>query len=536
MLTLPRQFVLYALAFAIATLFSVVDVASAQGVAFKQAVAEAAARDKEISAFYKSIGYGAIWTGKDRKSKARRKEFLRAVESAGDHGLPSGRYDPEVIETNMRRVRSERELGLLEVEMSRLFLIYARDVQSGITNPRRIDDDIKRRAPLRDRTAILASFAQSTPRAFLRSLPPKSDRYARLMKEKLRFETIVAKGGWGAPVRAKRLELGDSGDAVVALRNRLIRMGFLKRSAKAVYDDTMFKAVQQFQVNHGLNPDGVAGPGTLGEINQTAATRLSQIMVAMERERWINVPQGLGERYIWVNLPDFRARVYDGGRLTFETKAVVGEQLKEKRTPEFSDKMEYMEVNPDWTVPRSIIGRDYLDKLQADPFAVSYLQMYDEAGRRVPREMIDFNQYTEETFPFRAVQAPGRENALGTVKFMFPNPHAIYLHDTPQRHLFSREKRTYSSGCIRLHDPYDFAYLLLKRQMSNPKPFFDQIVRSGRQTVVDLEQHVPVHIVYRTAFTQPKGRIQFRRDMYGRDAKVFRAMENAGVALRGVQG
>ena len=134
--------------------------------------------------------------------------------------------------------------------------------------------------------------------------------------------------------------------------------------------------------------------------------------------------------------------------------------------------MEYMEINPDWTVPRSILARDYLPKLQENPFAAQYLQMIDDTGRVVPREAIDFTQYDERNFPFDVRQPPGRSNALGTVKFMFPNPHAIYLHDTPERHLFQREVRDYSSGCIRLHDPHDFAYMLLARQMRDPEPYF----------------------------------------------------------------
>jgi murein L,D-transpeptidase YcbB/YkuD len=503
-----------------------------QAVAFKQSVAQASARDGDIAAFYKSIAYEPIWTGRDRKSASRRKEFLAAIDNAEAHGLPADRYRPNEVISNLRRVRSERELGELEVEMSRLFLEYARDIQTGVLVPRRVDEHIVRRVPLRDRQSILATFAQSSPRAYIRALPPQSDEYRLLMKEKLRLKNVIRKGGWGPEVVAKRIELGDTGNAVVALRNRLIRMGFLKRTSTKTFDDKILAALKDFQVNHGLNADGVAGPGTLGELNRGPETRLAQVVVAMERERWMNFPDGRGKRHVYVNLPDFHARLYDDGKVTFKTRTVVGSTLLEKRTPEFSDMMEYMEINPDWTVPRSIIGRDYLPKLQQDPFSVPYLRMLDDTGREVPREFIDFTQFTEETFPFMARQDPGRGNALGVVKFMFPNAHAIYLHDTPERHLFARESRTYSAGCIRLYEPYDFAYLLLGRQMSDPKSYFDRIVRSGEQTVVNLKERIPVHLDYRTAFTLPKGPVQFRRDIYGRDARVFRALTNAGVVLR----
>ncbi len=152
------------------------------------------------------------------------------------------------------------------------------------------------------------------------------------------------------------------------------------------------------------------------------------------------------------------------------------------------------------------------------------------------RDAIDFSQYTAQTFPFTVRQPPGRANALGTVKFMFPNPHAIYLHDTPQRHLFQREVRDFSSGCIRLYDPHDFAYVLLRRQMKNPEPYFQGILNSRKQTIVPLDAPVPVHLDYRTAFTQPKRKLQHRRDIYGRDGRIWAAMASAGVALRAVRG
>ncbi len=536
MIEVCRRQTFWLMALVLSVVLFVPQTAAAQVTAFKQAVAEAAAGDRDIAAFYQANGYKPIWTGNSNKDKQRRQQFLRAVASAGDHGLPEGRYSPDIIETNIRRVQSERDLGRLEVEMSRLFLLYARDIQTGIVTPSRVDDQIVREVPLRSRTGLLSAFSRSSPAGFFQALPPKSPEYKNLMKEKIRLERLLGKGGWGPQVQARKLEKGQGGDAVVTLRNRLIRMGYLKRSAKAVYNDAMEQAVARFQLDHGLNPDGVAGPSTLAEINAPVETRLAQVMVAMERERWMNSPAGRGDRHVWVNLTDFRTKLYDRGKVTFETRSVIGERITDKQSPEFSDMMEYMEINPDWTVPRSILGRDYLPKLKENPYAAQYLQLIDVRGRVVSRDEIDFTQYNEKNFPFTVRQPPGRANALGTVKFMFPNPHAIYLHDTPARNLFQREVRAYSSGCIRLMDPHDFAYVLLKRQMDNPEPYFQSILKSGRQTIVPLDEAVPVHIVYRTAFTEPKKNIQFRRDVYGRDARVWSAMQNAGVALRAVQG
>ena len=521
---------------ALATLVTAaLPAAASASTAFKQSIAEAAAKDKALSAFYRANGYNAVWTGKGNRDRQRRQAFVKAASNAGTHGLPTGRYNLDLIKTNIRQVRSERDLGRLEVEFTRQFLTYARDVQTGILTPRRIDEQMVRKVPVRDRTAIMNAFVKSSPGAFIKSLPPQSGDYTRLMKEKLRLEQELGKGGWGQQVQASKLEPGMSGGPVVQLRNRLIRMGYMKRSASKNYDSKLTAAVQAFQRDHGLNRDGVAGKGTLAEINREPDYRLAQVVVGLERERWMNFPGGRGDRHVWVNLADFHTRLYDKGKVTFITRSVIGAQLFEKRSPEFSDMMEYMEINPDWTVPRSILGRDYLPKFQQDPFAASYLQLSDDAGNLIPRDQIDFSQYTEETFPFTVKQPPGRANALGTVKFMFPNRHAIYLHDTPERHLFARETRTYSSGCIRLHDPHDFAYVLLARQMSDPKPYFNRILNSGRQTIVGLETPIPVHLTYQTAFAEPRGRTQFRRDVYGRDMRIFAALQKAGVSLRAVR-
>ncbi len=532
MLTLKRNFLWGFFSFLTAA-FLVAAPATAQVTAFMQSVAEAAASDRDIAEFYKANGYKAIWTGRGGRDKKRRQAFLKAIAGATAHGLPAARYNPEIIKTNLRSVRSERDLGRIEVEMSRLFLLYARDVQTGVLNPRRIDEGMVRVVPLRSRTSILSSFAKSSPRGFIKALPPKDPEYTRLMKEKLRFEKLIGKGGWGPKVAAKSLKPGASNKAVVQLRNRLIAMGYMRRTATSSYDNKITQAVAKFQRDHGLFSDGVAGARTMAAINIRPEVRLTQIIVAMERERWLNIPRG--KRHIWVNLTDFHARIIDNGKITFQTRSVVGKNADDRRSPEFSDVMEHMVLNPTWNVPKSIATKEYLPLLQEDPLSVRHLNLIDESGRIVSREGMDFTEYDEDYFPFDLKEPPSRGNALGLVKFMFPNRHNIYLHDTPAKRLFGREKRDFSHGCIRLNDPFDFAYAILARQTRNPEQFFKERLQTGRETVVELEQHIPVHIVYRTAFTQAKGKTQFRGDVYGRDAKIWKALKKAGVALRAVQ-
>lgn len=508
------------------------DRAQAQVTAFKQAIAEAAATDEAVAAFYRENNYQAIWTGEE--DRPRRAALINAMRGVGVHGLPEERHNINALMTQMAGVRTTRDVGMVEVALSKAFLRYAKDVQTGMLKPSSIDEGIAREVPLRDGQLYLSEFAASDPLSYIRDLPPATAEYRALLKEKLRLEHVLAVGGWGPNIPSAKLEPGDQGVSVVALRNRLIAMGYLGRSASRIYDDALVKAVQKFQLAHGLEPDGVAGQGTISQINVPVEKRLRSVIVAMERERWMT--RDRGERHILVNQTDFTAKIVDHGLVTFQTRSVIGKNTSDRRSPEFSDVMEHMVINPSWYVPRSIITKEYLPQLRANPNAVGHLEITDSRGRRVNRGAVDFNQFSARSFPFAMRQPPGARNALGRVKFMFPNKHNVYLHDTPQKHLFAREVRAFSHGCIRLNDPFDFAYALLAKQSDDPKGDFTRILNTKKETKVVLEQPVPVHIIYRTAFTNGQGRAEYRRDIYGRDAKIWNALENAGVSIESVQG
>jgi len=507
---------------------------AAQVTAFKQSVAESAAGDEAVAEFYRARAYAPIWTGHDLADKARRTALLQALAQAHLHGLPASEYDPADIKSRMRGANTAAELGALEVFLTQTFLDYAQDVQTGILTPSRVDSEIVREVPYRDRLETLVTFSEERPDSFMKALPPQSPEYTRLLKKKRELEQLSLQGAWGGAVRASSLKPGQAGPEVVALRNRLISMGFLKRSNSQSYDAELASAVEAFQTAHGLVADGVVGRGTLAQINKDPSDRLAQVLVAMERERWINKP--LGERHIWVNLTDFSAQVRDHGMVTFQTRSVIGAADADRRSPEFSDVMEHMVINPSWYVPRSIATKEYLPQLRRNPNAVSHLEITDSRGRVVNRGAANFAQYTAASFPYTMRQPPSRRNALGLVKFMFPNRYNIYLHDTPAKNLFSRDVRAFSQGCIRLNDPFDFAYALLARQTDDPKGFFQSTLRTGRETKVDLEEPVPVHLVYRTAVTSPTGHMEYRRDVYGRDARIWAALSRAGVALGSVGG
>lgn len=507
--------------------------AYAQVTALKQAIAESAAKDPALAAFYQERGYKPIWTGRSSKDSSRRKAFLAALAKAGAHGLPMKRYDPAAIKAQLRAAKTARDRGHLDVALSKMFLQYAGDIRSGVLVPKRIDKDIVRTVLRWDRKQTLEAFVKSSPNGFIKKLPPQSSQYALLMKNKLLMEKRIAKGGFGPKVGVSSLKIGQSGGHVVALRNRLIVMGYLKRSASKNYDGALQKAVQQYQLDNGLPADGVAGKATIVQINKSAQERLQSIMVAMERERWLNQP--LGKRHILVNLTDFTAKIVDSGKVTFVTRSVVGKNASDRRSPEFSDVMEFMIINPTWNVPRSITTKEYLPQMQRNPGAAGHLRIVDSRGRTISRSQIDFNAYTASTFPYALKQPPSSRNALGLVKFMFPNPYNIYLHDTPSKSLFQRNVRAFSHGCIRLAQPFDFAYALLAKQESNPQAFFKKILATGNETRVDLKKPVPVHLIYRTAIAKPKGGVEYRRDVYGRDAKIFRALTKAGVVMRAIR-
>ncbi len=510
--------------------------ATAQVTAFKQAIAESASNDRDLAAFYKANDYKPLWIGSGGRFSNRRNALFRAIKSADDHGLPGSRYKGDELKALVKTAKSPRDRGRLEVEFSRRFLDLATSMQTGTLVPKRVISEIKRDVPLRDRSSYLVNFAKSSPAGFFRALPPKSPEYTRLMKAKMTLERQLGKGGWGPTVPAKSLKPGASGPAVVALRNRLIAMGYLRRSASQTYDADLQKAVQRFQGDNGLSADGVAGAGTMAELNKGVDDRLRAVIVAMERERWMNLPQGRGKRHILVNLTDFTARIIDNNRETFRTRSVIGATDRDRRSPEFSDVMEFMVINPTWNVPRSITVKEYLPMLKRNPNAAGHLRIVDARGRTVSRSAVNFNSYTAKTFPFNLKQPPSDGNALGLVKFMFPNKYNIYLHDTPSKSLFNREVRAFSHGCIRLADPFDFAYALLAKQTNDPKGVFHAHLKTGQESVVPLEEPVPVHLIYRTAFTTAKGGVEYRRDIYGRDATIWKALAREGVALRAVGG
>ncbi len=520
-----------------------------QDVASREAMAARFANNPEVFAFYAARDFAPVWTGEGPEFELRRAALLAALEASGDHGLPRATYD-------IAGLRAGFATGAdiaTELRAALTYLDYAQDISAGVLEPATLAEDIYKTTPRQSSEALLSGFALAdNPMIYLSNLTPQHPQYARLQRAMFDLARVVEAGGWGAPVVAERLELGDQGPAVAALITRLQAMGYLaeERSsasvtlstandaqtateapARARFDDRLVGAVIRFQADNGLTQDGIVGANTLVAINVDAETRLKDVILAMERQRWMNFDRG--ERHVLVNIPDFHATVVDQDVVTFSTRSVVGHPDPRRHTPEFSDVMEYLVINPSWTVPRSITTREYLPQLQEDPTAQSQLELWS-GGQVVDRAQVDFTQYTASTFPYTLRQAPSTSNALGLVKFMFPNPWNIYLHDTPAKSLFARETRAYSHGCVRLQDPFDFAYHLLAPQEDDPEAYFARILATGRETTVRLETPIPVHLVYWTSFVDPDGRLQHRADIYGRNADLWQALEAAGVSVAAI--
>ncbi|WP_273689270.1 L,D-transpeptidase family protein [Ketogulonicigenium vulgare] len=500
---------------------------------FRQGLIEAIGDDATLRSFYGARDYQALWAGTEDTAVQRRNALLAAMADAPAHGLPASLFDPYDLLAKMHAAATPQAQGAAEAALSRAAVSLGQALHGGFLTPGRVISLIKRQAPQVDGVALLNAMTSQSAGAVLRALAPSDAQYAGLMRARAQLDAAEAAGGWGGEVfagAAGKLQLGDQGDAVLSLRNRLMLQGYMAPSLSPVFDQSLLLGVQAFQTAHGLATDGVVGAGTLAELNMGIDARIQQVLVAMERARWSNKP--LGARHIWVNLADYHTVIRNNGLDEFRTRSVIGARGADRETPEFSDIMNHMVVNPSWHVPRSIVVGEYLPQLQRNPYAVSHINVQDGSGRAIDRSLIDFNAYNASNFPFSMREPPSRGNALGLVKFMFPNQWNIYLHDTPSKDLFARETRAFSHGCIRLADPFDFAYQLLGPQTSDPRGLFQRTLDTGRETRVDLEQPLPVHLDYRTTVIAPSGAVTFRRDIYGRDAAIWGAMAQQGVAAR----
>lgn len=455
------------------------------------------------------------------------------LAEAGDHGLDSRDYEtvsPALAGLDDREKRAA--LARFEMELSARVLRYVRDAWRGRVDPNRLSGYHDFAPKPLDYAAVMARLAAAggDVRTELEGWHPAGAGYAALKRELAALrasqenEIVVAaetviRPGQTSPELPKLLTLMErQGDAAF-----LAEFGPLLAASAATqtYTPELAPLVKAAQEAKGLKPDGVIGPRTVAAFAGTSkAERLEKVLVAMEQMRWL--PSTLGSRHVLINVPEFRASYVDGGEEKLAMKTVVG--TKATQTFFFQDEIEYVEFHPYWGIPRSILVNKYLPKLYADPGYLDRIgyEVTDSKGRQVPSFGIDWPAYGAK-IPFDVRQPPGPKNSLGEMKIMFPNAHAIYMHDTPEKHLFDRDSRAYSNGCVRLQDPRGMAAALLGWSR-------EQVAErlKGSNGQVSLPQKVPVYVVYFTAWPHLDGQVVYSPDVYGRDVSVRKALDRIG--------
>lgn len=354
--------------------------------------------------------------------------------------------------------------------------------------------------------------------ALLNEELPTYYRFWSLLNYLPKQVALFESGGWQKVPTVKKLEPGKSDPAVQALRTRLSVTGELAAADMAtgdLYDPKLVAAVELFQRNHGLNDDGVIGGRTIEEMNVSAENRVRQILLNLDRMR--EEGPKFEARHLIANIPSQEVKVIENGKTVFYTKAIFGKL--ERKSPTLSSVIHTVKLNPDWTAPAKIAAIDEVKRERNNPgFLESKgFTIYDRSGNVVSPNAIDWHSVGPGNFPYTLKQAAGPENALGPVKFDFPNDFSVFLHGTPTVKLFDKQDRFFSSGCVRTQQPIDLAKFVLKDDPEWPASRIDEVLKTAKTTLVKLKNPLPVHITYMTAWVDEDGVMQFRKDAYSRD-------------------
>ena len=337
------------------------------------------------------------------------------------------------------------------------------------------------------------------------------------------YRQIEASGGWPSVPAGDTLKPGLNHPRVTALRQRLSISGDYigAETDSPVYDEELKQAVIAYQDRNGQEPDGVVGKSTIASLNIPVTSRIKQMKINLER--WRRMPASLGKKFVLVNMAGFELEAIEGHKTVLEMRVVVGKAYHD--TPMFSDTIRTIEINPYWNVPPSIANGELLPSyVKGTAKAAEQGFEIMRGGKPVAIDSVDWSSHIGKTLPFNIRQRPGPTNALGDMKFLFPNKHNVYLHDTNARSLFAKTVRAFSHGCVRLQKPRELATYLLQVNGDWPRERIDQVVASGINTTAKLAAPMPVHLAYMTAWLDRKGFVQFRPDIYGRDAKLAKEL------------
>lgn len=483
-----------------------------------------------VAKFFETRAFTPAWT-----IPAGPAGLLNAIRAVEADGLTPGEYHLAALtaaldaHTKSPSVEAAAEIQVLMADAAAALMDH---VRYGRVLPASLDKrwnvDPRLGAPPLDVT--LDQIARSSSvEAGIEALKPNHFIYQGLKHALARSRAIVKTGGWPTVPAGASLKPGASDPRIVAIRKRLAITGELPETAKLddpSYDAELEAAVKNFQAHHRLTDDGVIGRGTIEAMNVPAEARVQQLRVNIERARW--VVGGLRDSFVLVNLPAFKAYIIRDRRNVWETRTQIGREAR--KTPTFRADMKYLVLNPDWTVPPTILAQDVLAGMRKgeNTIARKKLTILDDQGRRVDPSTIDWQAATPRTFRYTLRQPPGADNALGRVKFIFPNEYSIFLHDTPSQELFASDQRTFSSGCIRVANALDLARVLLEGQRTRPPEWtadrIQETIQSGQPQTVFFEEPLPVLIVYWTASIGASGDLRFAKDVYGLDPPVLRGL------------
>ncbi len=438
---------------------------------------------------------------------------LRILATAHSHGLddqpyrvnPLHRQFATLAQGNARRWQ-DFELGL-----TRSLVRFAHDMRPA---------DLAE-LPIQERmdsleNAILDAAHAGELEKFFDRLVPRDPQYDALRKALRAYESLPRPSSGILVGEGRALSPGDVGPRVGRLRERLLGPGHSTEGEdeRNTFDEELEEAVRAYQSSNGLASDGIAGPSTVRQLDMSDDERIA--LIKLNLERWRHLPVDLGRDHVLVNIPEYRLRYVREGDQSLSMRVVVGS--RSNPTPEFSDEIEYLVFNPYWYVPAGILRRELLPALQknSDYLSANRFELLAD-GRAIAPEEVDFSNFDFGQFPYRVRQTPGSHNALGAVKFLFPNERNIYLHDSPAKNLYARPVRAFSHGCIRLEQPDLLAQALLERDAGWTESQVESTISGGARHQVNLDETVPIHLAYFTVRVLDTGDVAFFDDIYDRD-------------------